>query len=88
MVSIEEELDDLIPDTMPDDVPRVTIGESTGINPARVRAKEAWRLRQQGLTYRQIGTKLERTREYCRQLVKKAEIIIAVAAKQGREPQW
>ena len=81
-------INDLIPSGMPDDVPRVTIGESTGINPTRVRAKEAHRLRQQGLTYRQIGERLERTHEYCRQLVKRAERIISSAAKHGHEPFW
>jgi hypothetical protein len=81
-------LEDLIPSAPMDDSPRVTIGESVGINPTRVRAKEAHRLRQQGLTYREIGERLGRTREYCRQLVLKAERIIASAHKHGQEPLW
>jgi hypothetical protein len=88
-VSLEDvTLDMLIPDATPDDIPRVTIGSSTGINPTMVRAHEAWRLRQQGLSYRQIAERLGRTHERCRQLVKKAERRIVWAAKYGREPQW
>jgi len=81
-------LDDLIPDTPLDDISRVTIGETTGINPHRVRAGEALRLRQQGLTYREIGARLGRTQERARQLVMKAERIVTWAKEHGREVQW
>lgn len=81
-------IDDLIPSTPLEDVPRVTIGETTGINPHRVRAGEALRLRQQGLTYREIGARLGRTQERARQLVLKAERIVTWAREHGREPQW
>ena len=88
MVSIEDELEALIPSAPLEDVPRVTIGETTGINPHRVRAGEALRLRQQGLTYREIGARLGRTQERARQLVLKAERIVGWAREHGRELRW